>query len=82
MEKRKVVYQDGSYQLLKPKENGNFFPYGERKSVKGLADAFRKKRFELIMSLEIKRAIEGYIRKEEDREREYRMNNGLESKTI
>jgi hypothetical protein len=38
------VYQDGSYQLLKPKENGNFFPWGEKKSVKALADMYKKEK--------------------------------------
>jgi len=82
MEKRKIVYQDGSYQILKPKNNGNFFPYGERKSLRAIVDAFRKERFELIMSSDIKEAIIRYIKKEEIRRQEYRMNNGLESKTI
>jgi len=82
MEKRKIVYQDGSYQILKPKDNGSFFPFGERKTLKAIVDAFRKKRFDLIMPPDIEDAIRGYIEREEIRQQEYRRNNGLESKTI
>jgi len=82
MEKRKIVYQDGSYQILKPKENGNFFAWGERKSLKAIVDAYREKRFELILSSDIEYAISRYLEKEKIRKQEYRVSNGLESKTI
>jgi hypothetical protein len=80
MEKRKIIYQDGSYQLLKPKEDEKFFPYGERKSLKAIADLFRAKRFELIMSPEIEKTINEYIRKQENKRKKYK--SALESKTI
>jgi len=82
MERRKIVYQDGAYQILKPKENGNFFPWGEQKSLKAIADIFREKRFELIIPPYIKEEIDRYLKREETRKQEYRINNGLESKTI
>ncbi len=84
MEKREIVYRDGSYQILKQRENGSFFPWGERKSLKALADMYKgkNKKFNLVMPPEIEQTITGYIQREEIRQREYRINNELESKTI
>jgi hypothetical protein len=63
MEKRKVVYQDGTYQVLKPKNGSNgWHENGERKSLHGLSDFLEKeeKKFEFEISDEIKKVVEKY----------------------
>lgn len=63
MEKRKIVYRDGNYQVLKPKDSGNFddwYAYGKRKSLKGLSDLLEKGAFEFDIPEEIKADIESY----------------------
>ena len=49
MERRKIVYQEGSYQILKPKDNGNWHGCGEKKSSKGISDfLFRNGKYKLF----------------------------------
>ncbi len=87
MKRRKIVYQDGSYQILKPKDNGNWHGYGERKSMKGINDfLFRNKKdklFDVEISKEIDEKITDY--RIEQIMKSFRVlskEKNLESKTI
>ncbi len=81
MERRKIVYQDRSYQVLKPEENGNFFHYGKRKSIKAISDLEESRQFDLIISEDIKKIIEEYRkRRKESSEEILSEKNSLESK--
>lgn len=79
---RRVVYQDGSYQLLKPKENGGWYGYGERKSLKAISNIEEKGQFSLEISEEIKRGIEQYRVRDRERREEYFRRKELSSKVI
>jgi len=63
MEKRKIIYQFDSYQLLKPKDDGNndsWFNYGKRKSLKAISDIEISGKFDLEMSVKIRNEINEY----------------------
>jgi len=75
---RKVVYQEGSYQLLKPRpSNSSWFGYGKRKSLKAIVDASKGDRFVLEMSSEIGKDIRDYIEEQKERTKEHFRKKGL-----
>lgn len=61
MERRKIVYQDGSYQLLKPRDDGTnrFHNYGKRKSLKAIVYLIDNGNFDIDIS-KVKRDIDEY----------------------
>ncbi len=86
MEKRKAVYQDGNYQLLKPKNDGNnesWHGYGKIKTLKAINDISNKKRFEFIIDPDVEIDLERYRKNKCKRfERYLSKGKNLESKTI
>lgn len=82
LDKRKVIYQDRTYQLLKPKENGRWHSYGKKKSLKAINDLIWNLEFDLEMSEEIRREIEQYRDRERERREEYFRRKELTSKVI
>ncbi len=80
--RRKIIYQDGSYQLLKQKENGNWYGYGKRKSLKAISNLMLSLEFDLEISEQIRREVERYRVRERERREEYFERKELSSKVI
>lgn len=80
MERRRVVYQDGSYQFLKPKDNGNWHEYGERKTLKAIVDAIENERYDLEISSDVEEKVERYRTEQEEKRRRYFLKNNLHQK--
>ncbi len=78
-ERRKIVYQDGIYHLLKPKNGNGWYDVGEKKSLHAINDLVGKDEFKFEMSEEIRERIEEY---KEYRREQFRKYSSLESKTI
>lgn len=85
MIRRKIVWQDGFYQVLKPKNEHGWQRYGQRKSIKAISDLLlraEKGGYELTYSEAIAFEVAGYRRNVEKRIKNFRKKKGLESKTI
>jgi len=64
-EKRKIIYQDGSYQLLKPRDDkvDGWHTYGKKKSLKAIYDLIRSEKYDLEISKDVLRALREYEKK-------------------
>lgn len=65
MGRRKVVYQDGVYQVLKPREDGTdrFNRYGRRKSLKAIVYLMNNDTCDLEISGKVREDIKKYLNK-------------------
>jgi hypothetical protein len=80
MERRKIVYQeDGTYQVLKPKDETRWHERGQKKSLHAISDLIEKGEFEFVMSENIREQIRDY--RDYRREQTLKYSN-LESKLI
>ena len=70
MKIRRVGYQNGTYQLLKPKEGG-WHEYGVRKRIKALDDAIISGEYDLILSKNIREDLEEFRKMRVQRKLEY-----------
>lgn len=61
--RRKIVYSNGAYQLLKPREGERWHDYGERKSLKAINDIIETGKYDLEISEDILRALKEYKEK-------------------
>jgi hypothetical protein len=80
--RRKVIYQNDSYQLLKLKENGNWYNYGQRKSLKAISNIEMSDKFNLDISKGIIEEIRRYRIQEKERCKIYLNKKSLVSKVI
>ncbi len=80
--RRKVIHQNGSYQLLKLKENGNWYNYGQRKSLKAISNIEMSGKFNLDISKWIIEEIRRYRIQEKERCKTYLNKKSLASKVI
>lgn len=80
--RRKVKYQDGSYHLLKLKENGDWHNYGQRKSLKAISSIEMNGKFNLEISKRIMEEIRRYRNQEKERCKRYFNRKNLASKVI
>lgn len=79
--KRRIVYRDKCYQVLKPKENRNgWHEHGRRKRLKGIYHLIESGKYELEIPEYIQRDLLEYAEKREMGSRNYK--KGLVSKVI
>jgi hypothetical protein len=82
MEKRKIIYRDGKYEILKPITKGKtneWFGVGTKKSIKGISDLLNKGGFEFYVEDGILQNLIAYHDYRKKQELKY---GNLESKTI
>jgi len=60
MERRKIVYRNGVYQILKPKNGNGWHEYGERKNIHGLDELLKREEFVFEMPEEIEKEVLQY----------------------
>lgn len=78
-----IVWQEGGYQLLKPKNEHRWHSYGKKMSLKAISDLMASEKFSLTYSDVIAATISNYHREREEESRKYfQKMKDIASKTI
>lgn len=71
-EKRKLVYKEGYYQLLKINENSKWHNYGKRISLKSLYDIIKSEKYNIEISKDVLIDLGEYRKKRNMRLRKHK----------
>ena len=84
-EKRKIVFQGGCYQILKPRNDGeniSWYSNGKKTTLKAINDLMNKNVFDFEVSNEIMNDLKRYKKNSGRRVKRYFAKKTLESKTF